>query len=279
MIFSTLNKNVILTGATGFIGQHLVPLLLKNDFNVVAISRNKSKARKFDWYRDVKFIEMDIKDGIGKLTINENITLIHLAWSGLPNYRSNIHLNKNLPQSFNFIKSLVKDGLKRVVVAGTCLEYGNKNGPIKSSSRCRPDVAYGVAKDCLHKKLSLLKQKKPFILQWLRLFYTYGKGQNSKSILSQLDQAIDKKYDVFNMSGGEQLRDYLPVEDVAKQIIKLFQGRKDGIYNVCSGEPISILQLVENHVKKRKAKIKLNLGHYPYLDYEPMKFWGVKDIY
>ena len=77
------------------------------------------------------------------------------------------------------------------------------------------------------------------------------------------------------MSSGEQLRDYLPVENVAEYIVKIaLQDRINGIINCCSGIPVSIRELVENHLEKKQKKIHLNLGYYPYPDYEPMEFWG-----
>jgi len=77
------------------------------------------------------------------------------------------------------------------------------------------------------------------------------------------------------MSGGEQLRDYLPVDEVAKHIVSLALVKKDtGPVNVCSGTPVSVRRLVEGWVKENGWSIRLNLGHYPYPDYEPMAFWG-----
>jgi dTDP-6-deoxy-L-talose 4-dehydrogenase (NAD+) len=103
----------------------------------------------------------------------------------------------------------------------------------------------------------------------------HGKGQNPRSLLAQLDASIDGGVDVFNMSGGEQLRDYLPVEEVAAHLVALAgHPTFDGIVNVCSGSPVSVRRLVEDRVAGRGAAIRLNLGYYPYPDYEPMAFWG-----
>ena len=107
----------------------------------------------------------------------------------------------------------------------------------------------------------------------------FGKGQSDKSILSQLDRALDNGDDVFNMSGGEQLRDYLPVEKVAENISRLCTEQySNGIYNCSSGIPISVRTLVEAHLKRRNKIIKLNLGFYPYPDFEAMAFWGENNI-
>ena len=103
----------------------------------------------------------------------------------------------------------------------------------------------------------------------------YGKGQNPKAILSQLDRALENGETIFNMSGGEQLRDYLPVEKVAEYIVKIaMQNKVNGIINCCSGTPVSIRKLVENYLEKKHKSLHLNLGCYPYPDYEPMAFWG-----
>ncbi len=109
----------------------------------------------------------------------------------------------------------------------------------------------------------------------MRLFYMYGEGQNPKSLLSQLDDALTNGETSFNMSGGEQLRDYLPVEKVAEYIVKIsLQKKVLGVINCCSGKSISIKKLVKDYLKSKNKSIELNLGHYPYPDYEPMNFWG-----
>ena len=120
----------------------------------------------------------------------------------------------------------------------------------------------------------MLKSENPFVLQWSRLFYMYGEGQSSNSLLAQLDASIDRGDTEFNMSGGEQLRDYLPVEKVALRLCDIHLERADGIFNVCSGVPISVRNLVERRVKERKAYIKLNIGQLNYPVHESMAFWG-----
>lgn len=272
-----LDKEVIVTGASGFIGQHLVPYLLKGGYRVLAVARNKEKAAKHDWFNEVEFISLDINTGALNLDIKPDAKVIHLAWEGLPNYKSMFHIEKNLPSHYSFISHLVEKGVKYFLIAGTCFEYGHQNGPIAASSVCLPNNPYGYAKDALHRQLRFLQQNQSFKLQWARLFYMYGEGQSATSIISQLDQAIDNNIEIFDMSAGEQLRDYLPVELVAEQIFNLFETGHDGVSNVCSGEPISIKRLVERRIASRHANIKLNLGCYPYQEYEPMAFWGIKD--
>ena len=268
---------VVVTGASGFVGQHVVPELLRKGHAVTAIGRHEIKARNFDWFGHVRFIECDIHQPI----INpyeyfgRPEAIIHLAWPGLPNFSSLFHFENNLPADYRFLKTIIESGTHQVLVTGTCLEYGMQSGELTESKPTRPTVPYGLAKDTLNKFLKLLKIKTPFKLQWCRLFYMYGTGQNPKSLLSQLDHAIDNGSSSFNMSCGEQLRDYLPVQVVAHRLVNVLEHSDfDGEINICSGKPISVRDLVEHHLYSRGKEIKLNLGYYPYPDYEPMEFWG-----
>ena len=270
----------LVTGATGFIGNYVVKELLKRQYHVIATSRNMEKARPYKWFSQVEYIPCDlnvIQDNFFQFFHRPDL-LIHLAWEGLPNYKDLFHLENNLFLNYRFLKNMIENGLKSLIVTGTCFEYGMQNGVLSEDMETKPDNPYGLAKDTLRKFLEQLQKKTDFELKWVRLFYMYGKGQSLNSILSQLDKALENGDVSFNMSGGEQLRDYLPVEKVAEYIVKIaIQNKVNGIINCCSGNPISIRSFVENHLKKKQKNMHLNLGYYPYPDYEPMAFWGDGD--
>jgi dTDP-6-deoxy-L-talose 4-dehydrogenase (NAD+) len=201
--------------------------------------------------------------------------LIHLAWSGLPNYKSLHHFEQELPAQYRFLKGLIESGLQTLVVAGTCFEYGMQSGSLSEDIAPRPNNPYGSAKDALRCDLEYLKAAHPFQLTWARFFYLYGEGQPESSLLPQLRQAAERGDRIFNMSGGEQLRDYLPVAEAARYLVSLALAKKDiGIVNVCAGAPVSVRKLVEGWIQENGWLITPNLGHYPYPDYEPMAFWG-----
>jgi len=269
--------NVLVTGATGFIGNHVVVRLLEEGYRVTAVARNGKRATALPWYGSVEFIATDIHDPstLERLRPNAFDAVIHLAWPGLPNYKALTHLESTLPAECRFLKSLVTAGTQRLLVSGTCFEYGLRSGCLDESTPPQPVTPYGMAKNTLRGYLEALRDVHPFHLQWVRLFYMHGKGQSPKSLLSQLDAAIDEGETVFNMSGGEQLRDYLSVEAVASHLVSLMENPAfDGIVNVCSGNPVSVRRLVEERITARGSSIRLNLGYYPYPDYEPMAFWG-----
>lgn len=272
-------KKVLVTGATGFIGGYVVTELLKRDYKVVATSVSGDKANSMDWYKDVEYIPFDLRAiSAAKnyfIFFNKPDLLIHLAWEGLPNYKSFFHIEENLPRHYTFIKNLVENGLTDIAVTGTCFEYGMQEGCLSEEMAAQPANPYAVAKNELRLLLEALNSHHAFSLKWIRLFYMYGKGQNPNSLLSQLQSALDRGDTVFNMSPGDQLRDYLPVEKVTEYIVRIAtQDKTTGIINCCSGTPVTILQLVAGYLQEKKADIKLNLGYYPYSEIEPKNFWG-----
>lgn len=274
---------ILITGATGFIGNHLINELLNHSsYEIVASSTNESKANSYSWFNKVKYIPYNLNnDQIDDLYKYFEMPdkVIHLAWSSLPNYNSLIHIN-HLFKHYNFIRNMLKCGLKDITITGTCFEYGMQNGCLSENINTYPENSYAIAKDTLRKFIIELKKEYNFHYRWIRLFYMYGKGQSESSLFSLLEKAIQRSEKEFNMSGGEQLRDFLPISEVVKNIALI---SNQNIYinqaiNCCSGKPVSIRKLVENYLKKREYTLKLNLGVYSYPSYEPMAFWGDNSI-
>jgi dTDP-6-deoxy-L-talose 4-dehydrogenase (NAD+) len=268
------------TGATGFVGRHLVAALLARGCEVRAVARNAETAATLPWINAVEFIAADIHaDDLNIPALTDGIdALVHLAWPGLPNYRALFHFEHNLMADYRFIKGAVEAGVSQVLVTGTCFEYGMQSGPLSEHTAPLPSNPYGLAKNTLRLFLQNLQQVQPFTLQWVRLFYLHGEGQNPNSLLATLDRAIDAGDDSFNMSAGEQLRDYLAIETAAGYLAAIVQQREfDGVINCASGQPVSVRALVEQRLRARGSSIQLNLGHYPYPTHEPMAFWGVAD--
>ncbi len=270
---------ILITGATGFIGNYTVNELLKyKEHEIIATSiDNVQEVEDLNWFKNVTYMCCDLNDEDQNFysLFREPDILIHLSWEGLPNFKEFYHFEKNTIKNYKFIKNMVINGLKNVNVIGTCFEYGMQSGCLSEDLPSNPITAYALGKDTLRKYIVELNKKIDFSFKWIRLFYMQGKGQSPKSILPQLDDSLDRDDEVFNMSGGEQLRDYLHVSKVAENIVKIsLQKKIMGIINNCSGKPISIRKLVENHIKKRKKTIKLKLGYYNYPDHVPMAFWG-----
>jgi nucleoside-diphosphate-sugar epimerase len=267
----------LVTGATGFVGRHVVQALLARGCAVTALCRDAAKAAALPWHGQAELVLGDIASltpaQLDHLAGHERI--LHLAWEGLPNYRAETQVAEVLPRHLRFLTQLVQRGARHLLVTGTCLEYGLVEGALAEDLPCAPVTAYGQAKDGLRRALVPVCAAHGARLVWARLFYMHGPGQSEKSLLSQLDRAISVGAASFNMSGGEQLRDYLPVKEAADMLVRLaMQDTVTGAVNCASGTPVSVRALVEEHLRLRKASMVLNLGHYPYPDYEPMRFWA-----
>ena len=271
---------VIVTGASGFIGKSLIKELYKHDIEVIAIVRNRNKIPELG--DSIKIIEMDLSHPTSEFfdIIEPSVSLVHLAWNGLKNDESIEHIEKELPMHYNFLKSIIRLGVKNIVVTGTCFEYGLQSGKLSEEFDTKPNNPYAFAKDTLRKKLQFLQSGSDFNLTWIRPFYIYGDEQPDNALYSQLRLAVQRGDLLFNMSGGEQLRDYLHINDVVIKISKLVRAQKNlGIVNICSGLPISVRRLVEQWIDEEMWDIQLNLGYYPYPVYEPLAFWGDTEKY
>ncbi len=269
--------NVVVLGATGFVGRHLVQALLNRNHVVTAVARNPILAASLPWNDQVHLVPADMygSEYDVKAIASGADAVIDLIWPRLPNYMELFHFEENLPASYKMLKAFVEAGCKQVLVTGTCLEYGLQNGCLTAETIPQPHVPYAFAKDSLRKWLEQLREKVDFTLQWARLFYVYGEGQSPRSLLPLLDAAIDRGDKSFPMSGGEQLRDFLPIESAAEQLVRLIERpQMSGTFNICSGRPTSVRRLAEDHLRQRKADIEFDLGKYPYPTYEPMAFWG-----
>ena len=268
---------VAVTGASGFIGRHTLAELAKHPVAVTAVTRNGSALEKNHPTGKITVVEIDIAESNSDTyrELGSPDVLIHLAWGGLPNYGSDHHTESELPLQYKFLNDLVESGLPALFVSGTCFEYGMQSGPLSEDLPAAPANPYGRAKNTLREQLENLKDKHPFVLTWIRLFYLYGEGQSESSLLPQLERAVELGDEKFGMSGGEQLRDYLPVLEVASMIVNVALRREDiGILNICSGTPITIRNLVEGWISENNWSIDLDFGRYPYSDHEPMAFWG-----
>jgi nucleoside-diphosphate-sugar epimerase len=104
-------KKILVTGASGFLGEYVIEYLLGKGYSIIATSSSVSKASKKKWFERVNYIPFDLNNfdsGKNYFTFFQKPDLvIHLAWAGLPNYKSDFHLNVNLPLQSAFLKNLM----------------------------------------------------------------------------------------------------------------------------------------------------------------------------
>lgn len=266
---------VAVSGATGFVGHHVIAELERRGVPPTIVCRLERDVPAALAHLPVARVDLhsacdDVFAAIGRPDV-----LIHLAWGGLPNYRSRHHFEDELPSHYAFLACAVAGGLRNLVVTGTCFEYGMRDGALSEDLDPLPANPYGLAKDMLRRQLEFLRRDVPFDLTWARLFYMFGEGQAPTSLYPQLAAAVARGDATFAMSGGEQLRDYLPIDIVARHLVTLALAKcHHGVVNVCSGTPVSVRRLVEGWIAQHGWSITPDFGRYPYPDYEPLAFWG-----
>ena len=270
---------VAVTGATGFVGRHVLAALMRDPrvTSVVAVGRDANAVAAVARQHEAEGITLDLAQSTTNAfeRMGRPHALIHLAWSGLPHYNARSHDETELPRQYAWLKSVARDGLPHLVVAGTCQEYGMQSGELHEDQPCLPSTPYAFAKHALRIQLGFLQRELPLSLSWARLFYLYGTGQAAGSLYAQFMRAVERGDAAFPMSGGEQLRDYLPVGQGAAHLVALATAsRNSGVVNVCAGQPVSVRRLVEGWRHALGSNIRLDLGHFSYPAYEPMAFWG-----
>lgn len=268
---------VAVTGATGFVGRHVLAELGRRSIRTVAAARRQ--AADLTLSPTIRFVPFDVH--VDPSTAFERLgrpdVLIHLAWPDVPDCRSLDHIERELPGHYRLLSSLVRSGLRRLVGVGTCYEYGLQCGPLDEAAAAQPTTPYGFAKDALRRQLEFLGASQPFEWTWARLFYLYGEWQDERSLLPLLRRAVERGDSTFAMSSGEQLRDYLPARAAADELVGLaLDERPAGVVNVCSGKPTSIRSLVEGWIAENGWSIRLERGVYPQRPFEAMAFWGVR---
>jgi len=262
---------IAITGASGFLGIRACNLLEKKK-NIIIIGAYNSK--KIDAKKIIqKKLDIYKKNKNFFKFLNKPDIVIHLAWPDLNNFNSLDHLKKNLPAQKIFLENLIRNGLKNLLVTGTCFEYEKKNGKMHEANKTLPITNYGKSKNILREFLFSLKTKYKYNLTWARIFYMYGVNDKRETLTNILiNSQKNQKYVVLNKNIK---RDYLDVKEAAKKIINLSLKRKDfGIVNICSGKCISLMKLTKILKKKYKIKPLIKFKNMKDRFYESRVFYG-----
>ena len=261
---------VAITGGSGFIGSYLTKYLLKKKINLIQLSKKKDKKSK------IQFLKFDLKKykNFNFKKLKDVDILIHLAWIQCNNYHSPNHIEQ-LKFHKNFLNKIISSGVKNIVVSGSCFEYGKKEGVLNEKSSQIPSTNYGLAKLELLKYLKKKQKIKKFKLVWLRIFYIEGYFKKSNSIYNLLIKNIKRGVRFFKMSSGNQVRDYVKIEEIIKIIYKLFILQKNlGVVNLGSGKKKRLISYVNSWIKIKKSNIKVIRNYYKIPEYEPYKSWA-----
>ena len=248
-----MKKKILIVGGTGFIGHNLSIKLLKSKYKIISISRKKPKNLKKIEKVHYKIFDITKKKNFNKLKGEEFDFVINLGGNidhqnKKETFKSHYIGLKNL---LNFFKNNNKITFIQV---GSSLEYGNVISPQKEKNTCEPKSFYGKTKFKASKLVISKAKKTNFKYIILRPYQIYGPHQKFDRLIPYVIKSCLKNIK-FKCSDGEQLRDFLYIDDFVSLIIKLINKKnlRSGIYNIGYGKPIKVKSIIENIQKKIRA--------------------------
>lgn len=265
---------ILVTGANGYIGRHVVNRLQAQGHIILAIDHSPSN--ELAEYANVRYIQKSIFNFSSSCykELGEIDVCIHLAWKEGFIHNSEAHIEQ-IQQHFFFLKGLIDYGISQLVVMGTMHEVGYWEGAIEENSPCNPASYYGIAKNTLRQLLISYLRDRDEILQWVRAFYVVGDDRHSQSIFSKLLKLEDEGKTILPFTSGKNLYDFISVDELANQIAHVaLQQEITGIINCCSGVPVSLKDEVTNFIKKHNLSIQLDYGKYSERSYDSPGVWG-----
>jgi nucleoside-diphosphate-sugar epimerase len=239
---------VLVTGATGFAGSHVVRKLVASGEDVAVIARPGSSRYRLDGVIDkIQILEGDLADSDAMRSLLASCkpeACIHLAWYAEPGKYLASPMNLgSLSASVSLIEELARVGCTHLVATGTCFEYKHQATPLTEESPIGPTTLYAAAKLAFYLVAAQRAAQLGMGLAWARLFYLYGPYENERRLVPAEIKALIQGRE-FLATSGEQVRDYLHVEDVGSALCALSNQKLDGVFNVCSSEPVTIADLM-----------------------------------
>lgn len=232
---------VLITGASGFIGRHVLRQLTEGGIDTVVVGRS----RPFGY--SGKFIEADLLQSSSSEIVDQASAthIIHLAWYAEHGKYWTSPLNfRWLEATVRLIESFCAAGGRKVIVAGTCAEYDWKYGYcIEDVTPLNPTTLYGTVKDAARRLIEAVCRNYCADLAWARIFLPYGPGEDSRRLIPSLIDVFRGKRPPFGVNANAY-RDFIHVEDVARGFIHLLTSAARGNYNIATGQPTPVALIV-----------------------------------
>lgn len=251
---STSNR-LLVTGATGFIGQPTVQAALEEGYEVHAVARRPLRVD------GVQNHEVDLLDPREVTTTIDRIRpshLIHLAWD-ISDYNGPQNLTW-VQASLHLLEQFQAHGGHRAVLAGSCFEYDFSYGYCTEEiTPTRPNTFYGVAKNSLSRLSDAFAEQTGLSTATARIFFVYGPRQPSQQLIPHVIQSLLDGA-TAECTHGRQLRDYLHVADVASACVAVLGSDLRGAVNVGSGEPTRLRDMIHTVADRLDARSRVVLG-------------------
>lgn len=266
------DKKILVTGACGYIGRHVISVLLDKGYHVIAadVVNCGIDDRCETFIGDI----FQADDNLYEKLHCPDICL-HLAWKDGFNHNSDYHMGY-VSDHYQFLLRIISQGCKHIAVLGSMHEIGYYEGMISESTKGNPSSMYGIAKLALRQACELKFQTMDdIVFQWLRAYYIYGDDRHNQSIFTKLITAEDEGKPAFPFTTGKNQYDFIHINELAEQISAVIsQSEVQGIIECCSGKPVSLADKVENFIMQHHYKIKLAYGAFPDRPYDSPIVYG-----
>lgn len=244
---------ILITGATGFIGKYLVPLL--NQHQLFLLGRKEASFSQ----KGVFYLRADLADiGSWGKQVNDFSpeACIHLAWEGLPDY-SIESCQENFNISTRLFEFITHKGCKKIFSAGTCWEYGDLRGAVKEEDLSGKLNQFASFKTSLRLAGERLADQRKINFIWGRIFFVYGPGQRNTSLIPSCYRSlVNGQHQVLKNPGT--VCDFIYVTDVAAAIKSLIETEGiGGIFNIGSGHATEVGYVC--HCVAQTLKVKYDL--------------------
>lgn len=255
-------EKVVVTGASGFIGKHTIPFLKKQNFDIHALSSSKKNIDNPD--NDVSWHSIDIFDFKKVSEFCKELgasNLLHMAWYGGDKDRMTSSMNVNwVEASLHLIRQFVENDGKRIVMAGSCTEYDWKYGYCTENiTPEKPQSLYGECKSSVNRIVEKYAEKNDIRYANARIFFVYGPHEQEQRLVAYAIRSLLKNQKA-NLSHGNQMRDYLHVDDVADALVKLLASDVEGAVNIGSGRAVKLREIVDLIGEKLDGQELLEYG-------------------
>ncbi|ELR98320.1 NAD(P)-dependent oxidoreductase [Gloeocapsa sp. PCC 73106] len=259
---------VFLTGATGFIGSHIAKQLVTKDYQVYALVRDKNNLKRIEDIVDkIELLEADLLDFKQVNQIIKTILpqqCIHSAWYVEPGkYLNGLENIDLVGASFNLAKQLAECGCEHFLGIGTCFEYDTSLGYLQETSIAKPNSLYGASKLSVQLVLEQIGKITGMKTAWARLFYQYGPAEDPKRLIPGIITAL-LRGKTMDLTPGEQVRDFLYIEDVANALGAIALQQATGLFNIGSGKPITVKEIALTLGDLMGKPELIKLGALPY---------------
>ena len=257
-----MNKNILVTGGTGFIGRNVVDELIKRGYIVHSLVYPPFAPEK-DGLIQYEMNLLDCK-ALEEFFKNHSIeNLIHLAWYVVP--KCHVHdLNLDWTiATLNLLKFFKESGGKKFLGAGTISEYEYKYGYlVEEQTPTDPQTLYGNSKNAIFNIAKVYCKQNNIEFKWPRIFNLYGPAEKPQRLMPSVINSCLKGEDV-KVSDCLKFQDYLHVEDTARGIVDVFEADIQGAVNICSGKPVQLRTIVEKIAQLTNFKGNILWGAIP----------------